>query len=162
MADVTAFVLQNFNWLLPIVLFIIGWYFGTRAERRHLAQLKRDEAAFSHIRVSTERFVDVDSTPMLVMGSVVIAQDRFKLVAAQFLSLFGANLTVYESLLERARREAVLRMKRHAQGCDCQAIFGLRFEMSQTDEGGVEVLAYGTGVSGDGEMLAWSVAQPTD
>lgn len=145
--DISAILLRNIDWLIAIVLFFVGWYFGSRAERRHLASLVADEAKYRHIRVSSERIDVPDGAgePVFVTGNVVIAQDRFKLVIASVLSLFGKNLTVYESLLDRARREAVVRAKSQAHKAGCDVIYGLRFEMCDMD-GGVEVLVYGVGL----------------
>ncbi|WP_080975501.1 heavy metal-binding domain-containing protein [Moraxella canis] len=56
-------------------------------------------------------------------------------------------MTVYESLLERGRREAVVRMKKLADEQHYDQIYGVRIETSAVDEGGgVEVLEYGTAV----------------
>lgn len=147
--DILQLLLQNLNWLLALVLFFVGWYFGTRAERQHLLSLDIQEAKYRHITLSNERLHTPDGSPVFVVGNVVIAQDRFKLVMADLLSLVGKNLTVYESLLERARREAVVRIKAQADKAGCHAIYGLRFEMCEID-GGVEVLAYGVGLVNDG------------
>ena len=146
--DIVKALLGRLDFLLAAVLFVVGWYFGTRAERRHLASLAHDEHALAHIKVSSERFYKPTTlgSALLVTGSVVIAQDRFKLVVASILSLFGKNLTVYESLIERARREAVVRAKYQAQAGGYDALYGLRFEMTEVAEGGVEVLAYATAV----------------
>ena len=99
------FLIKSLIWL---VLIAIGWYFGTRAERNHLKSLMADEQKYQHIQVSSERFYEPKGVneSILVVGSVVIAQDKFKQVVAAMLSLFGKNLTVYETLLDRARREA--------------------------------------------------------
>lgn len=137
--------------ILAATLFCIGWYFGSRNERRHLESLTIDERALSHIGLSSERKLNPASRSdgQLVMGSVVIAQDRFKLVIAGLLSLFGKNLTTYESLLERARREALVRMKVAADDYQCNQIYGVRIETTLIGEnggGGIEVLAYGTAV----------------
>lgn len=145
--ELEAIVFRHLDWLMAIVLFMIGWYFGTRAERRHLATLADDEHRYRHITVSSERFYEPPhaSESMLVVGSVVIAQDYFKTVVARVLSLFGKNLTVYESLLERARREAVVRAKSQAASGGFCALYGLRFEMTEVD-GGIEMLAYAVAV----------------
>lgn len=142
--SVEEFLIKSLVWL---VLVAIGWYFGTRAERGHLKSLIIDEQKYQHIQVSSERFYEPKGVneSILVVGSVVIAQDKFKQAVAAILSLFGKNLTVYETLLDRARREAVLRAKRQADDADCRALYGLRFEMTEV-EGGVEVLAYGVAV----------------
>lgn len=142
--SVEEFLIKSLVWL---VLVAIGWYFGTRAERGHLKSLIIDEQKYQHIQVSSERFYEPKGVneSILMVGSVVIAQDKFKQAVAAILSLFGKNLTVYETLLDRARREAVLRAKRQANDAGCHALYGLRFEMTEV-EGGVEVLAYGVAV----------------
>lgn len=142
--SVEEFLIKSLVWL---VLVAIGWYFGTRAERGHLKSLIIDEQKYQHIQVSSERFYEPKGVneSILVVGSVVIAQDKFKQAVAAILSLFGKNLTVYETLLNRARREAVLRAKRQANDAGCHALYGLRFEMTEV-QGGVEILAYGVAV----------------
>lgn len=146
--NIIKLIFDNLQIVIAIILFFVGWYFGTMNERKHLASLDDDEHLLGYIIISNERFfvpmVQTDST--LVMGSVSIAQDRFKLVFADFLSLFGKNLTVYESLLERGRREAIVRMKQQAHEYGYNQIYGVRIETSAIDGGGVEVLAYGTAV----------------
>ena len=140
------------NYAPLVVLFVVGWFFGARHERQHLAQLAISEKALKHIIVSTERFYQptlADGTQgELVLGSVVIAQDYFKMVIARVLSIFGKNLTTYETLLERARREALVRMRTQAHAKGYSHIYGLRFEVSNINQLGsmVEAIAYGTAV----------------
>ena len=140
------------NYAPLIVLFVLGWFFGSRHERQHLARLKIAEKELSHIIVSTERFyvpkLAANTEGELVMGSVVIAQDYFKMVIARVLSIFGKNLTTYETLLDRARREAAVRMRSQAQAKGYNHIYGLRFEVSNINQLGsmVEAIAYGTAV----------------
>ena len=140
------------NYAPLVILFVVGWFFGSRHERQHLARLAIAEAELSHIIVSTERFyvpkLVADSECELVLGSVVIAQDYFKMVIAKVLSFFGKNLTTYETLLDRARREAVVRMRAQAHAKGCNHIYGLRFEVSNINQLGsmVEAIAYGTAV----------------
>lgn len=140
------------NYAPLIVLFVVGWFFGSRHERQHLAQLLISEKALGHIIVSTERFYQpalaANTEGELVLGSVVIAQDYFKMVIARVLSIFGKNLTTYETLLERARREALVRMRTQAHAKGYNHVYGLRFEVSNINQLGsmVEAIAYGTAV----------------
>lgn len=145
--ELLELALRHFDWLMSIFLFVIGWYFGMRAERRHLSRLAHDEQKYRHISVSSERFYEPSgvSESMLVIGSVVIAQDYFKVVAARLLSFFGKNLTVYESLLDRARREAVVRAKSQAAASEFHALYGLRFEMTEVGRG-IEMIAYAVAI----------------
>lgn len=135
-----------------VLLFAVGWFFGMRHERQHLAQLTVAEKELAHIVVSSERFyrptLAANSEGELVLGSVVIAQDYFKMVIARVLSLFGKNLTTYETLLDRSRREALVRMRTQAQAKGYNHIYGLRLEVSNINQLGsmVEAIAYGTAV----------------
>lgn len=141
------------NYAPLLVLFVLGWFFGSRHERQHLAQLSIAEQNLGHIIVSSERFyrpkLAADTQGELVIGSVVIAQDYFKMIVARVLSLFGKNLTTYETLLDRARREAIVRMRTEAKAKGYNHIYGLRLEVSNINQLGsmVEAIAYGTAVS---------------
>lgn len=141
------------NYAPFILLFAAGWFFGSRHERQHLAQLSIAEQELSHIMVSSERFyvpkLVVNTEGELVLGSVVIAQDYFKMIIARVLSIFGKNLTTYETLLDRARREALVRMRTEAQAKGYNHIYGLRLEVSNINQLGsmVEAIAYGTAVN---------------
>lgn len=140
------------NYAPFILLFVAGWFFGSRHERQHLAQLRVIEQELGHIIVSSERFyrpkLATDSEGELVLGSVVIAQDYFKMIIARVLSLFGKNLTTYETLLDRARREAVVRMRTEANAKGYTHIYGVRLEVTNINQLGsmVEAIAYGTAV----------------
>lgn len=147
-----SFTQMLFNYAPLLVLFVVGWFFGARHERQHLARLQISELELKHIIVSTERFYQPKMSPDtqgdLVIGSVVIAQDYFKMIIARVLSLFGKNLTTYETLLDRARREAIVRMRMQAQVSGYNHIYGLRLEVSNINQLGsmVEAIAYGTAV----------------
>lgn len=135
-----------------IGLFFIGWFFGRYNERDHLQKLTVAEKELGHILVSNERFyqpkIAEDTQGALVMGSVVIAQDYFKMIIAKILNIFGKNLTTYETLLDRARREALVRMKLEAQFMGYNQVFGIRLEVTSINATGsmVEAIAYGTAV----------------
>ena len=52
--------------------------------------------------------------PSMVTGNVVISVDYFKTVVAGLRNLVGGNVNTYETLLDRARREALLRLQQQA------------------------------------------------
>lgn len=140
------------NNLIFIGLFAIGWFFGRYNEQDHLRQLAVSEKELGYIIVSSERFyrptIAPDTEGAVVMGSVVIAQDYFKMIVAGILNLFGKNLVTYETLLDRARREALVRMKLEAQFMGYNQVFGIRLEVTSINATGsmVEAIAYGTAV----------------
>lgn len=136
-------------------LVVIGFVFGRAAERRHYRELAESEARLRDILVFNERQPPAGQAfreAALVTGSVVIAEDYFKLMAASLKSLFGGRLTVYESLMDRGRREAVVRMKEQARQMGATMVFNVRFETSSLSEEhsgqrgmfSAEFLAYGT------------------
>ena len=68
-------------------------------------------------------------------------------------SIVGGRVSSYESLIDRARREAILRMKEQAATLDANYVFNVKMETSSISKGrrnsigSVEVLAYGTAIS---------------
>jgi len=64
---------------------------------------------------------------VLVSGNVVIANDYFKTFVAGLRNLIGGSVNSYESLLERARREALLRMKEEAESLNAHFVFNVKY-----------------------------------
>jgi uncharacterized protein YbjQ (UPF0145 family) len=137
------------------LLLLVGLVFGRASERRHFREIERREAELRDVLIFNERRPPPDREfreAALVVGSVVIAEDYFKRVAAGLRGFFGGRVTVYESLMDRGRREAVLRMKAQARRRGATMVFNVRFETSSlaVDGGGqspmfsAEFIAYGT------------------
>jgi uncharacterized protein YbjQ (UPF0145 family) len=85
----------------------------------------------------------------LITGNVVISIDYFKKILAGLINFFGGNISAYETLIDRARREAVLRMKESAKGAS--EIINIRIETTSIlkntqSVGAIEVIAYGTAI----------------
>jgi uncharacterized protein YbjQ (UPF0145 family) len=82
------------------------------------------ERALRHVVALNTRYVPVGveaTGARLVSGSVVISSDYFKTFVAGFRAFFGGRFRGYETLLERARREALLRLKAEAQAAGSHA-----------------------------------------
>lgn len=137
-------------WGVPIVL---GYIFGRAAEAKHFRSIEQREESAVHLPTTSSK-APIGAGPIerseLVHGSVVISIDYFKRALAALHTIIGGPVKSHESLLDRARREAVLRMKESCPGA--HEIINLRLEtcpISNTaagDIGSVEVLAYGTAV----------------
>jgi uncharacterized protein YbjQ (UPF0145 family) len=67
-------------------------------------------------------------------------------IGAGIQTLFGGNITLYETLCERAREQAYERMVEHAEAMGANAIIGMRYDATEVGAGITEVLAYGTAV----------------
>ena len=151
--------------LITPMLVLGAWISGGILERRHLKNLLLLEGGSQRVLALTVEDVPPDwrvESSELVMGNVVISQDYFKRFAAAVKGIFGGNIRVFESLLERARREALVRMKgvAHARGYD--TIINVRIETSRLvnsrrggkGTAGVEILAFGTAISLSNERRA--------
>ncbi|WP_026942937.1 YbjQ family protein [Hellea balneolensis] len=135
------------------VLLLIGLIFGSMNERNHFKRLRIAEEELSHIKVFNIKTLpdNLETGGALVSGNVVVAVDYFKVIAAFFKMVFGGQLRSFESLMERGRREAVVRMQREAEALGADAIYNARLEFSAIGQqpqkiGGAELLAYGTAV----------------
>ena len=135
------------------VLLLIGIIFGSMNERNHFARIVKAEEELSDIKVFNIKTLpdNLEVGGALVTGNVVIAVDYFKGFIAGFVMLFGGRLTGYEKLMERARREALIRMQREAKALGADAIYNTRVEFSAVGQrpkkiGGAELFAYGTAV----------------
>ncbi|MDH5178591.1 MAG: YbjQ family protein [Gammaproteobacteria bacterium] len=139
--------------VLVITLLLLGYIFGRYAEKRHYKSIIQREAELSNIPVVATKLIppqDKFISIGLVAGNVVISVDYFKRFLAGLRNLVGGRVTAYESLLDRARREAILRMKEEAKAQGANLVFNIKLETSsiskgsQNSIGSVEVLAYGT------------------
>ena len=139
---------------VPLVLIVIGKVVGASIERAHFTSIGEREARFARQPALTTKQVEIE-TPVrsaeLALGSVVVSVDHFKRFVSSFRMLIGGEVRSYSSLIDRARREAVLRMKESRP--DADAYVNVRLETSTIssttgDEGTgtIEVLAYGTAV----------------
>ncbi|MGH0035449.1 MAG: YbjQ family protein [Myxococcota bacterium] len=138
---------------------LLAFVIGEIIERRHLKSIRAREKRWSRLPAVT-----LESLPRpdgwseehsgLVTGHVVVSVDHFKRFVAGLRAIFGGRVRSYESLMDRARREAVLRLKQHAIDQGYHAVVNLRLETARLANArrkgkgtaGVEVLAFGTGI----------------
>ncbi|MEG0483481.1 MAG: heavy metal-binding domain-containing protein [Acinetobacter sp.] len=135
--------------VITLVLFFIGWGFGRFIEQKHLKELAEKEQRLLYIRIDTNKFQTSEAQGQLISSNVVISHDYFKYIIAQIQNFLGGNLTTYESVVERARREAIVRLKQEAEKVGAKHIMGLRLSTTELGmQGGmVEVFAYGTAIT---------------
>lgn len=135
-------------WGVPIVL---GFVFGQLFEKRHYRSIHEREKALLQLPATASKYPVLSGQVArceLVGGSCVVSIDYFKRAAAALRTVVGGPVKSYESLLDRAKREAVLRLKESCPGA--HEIVNLRLEtapLSKDARGGVgavEVFAFGT------------------
>lgn len=146
-----------FELVLFLCLLTLGFSAGSIAESRHYRSIREREKKMLPLPVVTgEDFLDGQAeiaAARLVSGSVVVSVDYFKRFLASLRNIFGGEVKTYLTLVDRGRREAILRMKEKARTAD--VIVNLRIETSTIGQsanrknalGSIEVVAYGTAVS---------------
>ena len=136
-----------------LILLVVGYISGSIVEKRHYKSIHKREDELKELPtiLLKKPLNESDiSSCRLVNGSVVISIDFFKKFLAGLINFFGGNISSYETLIDRARREAILRLKEDAKGAS--EIINLRIETSSITKnaknniGSVEVLAYGTAI----------------
>ena len=141
--------------IIFFVLLALGYIFGQSIEKRHYLSIIKRESQLQSLPVIASKILPDEFIPcqtQLVSGNVVISVDFFKKFVAGLRSIVGGRMASYESLIDRARREAILRMKQEAKTLRADYVFNIKMETSSISKGAennigsVEVLAYGTAV----------------
>lgn len=142
-----------YDLIIFLTLLATGYIFGRVAERRHFKSIMQREKQYQNVLAFSERLPPANVGRVnseLVGGNVVISVDYFKRVVAGLRGIVGGRVAPYETLLERARREAILRMKEEAQSRGSKLVVNVKLETAsiskgrQQQVGSVEVYAYGT------------------
>lgn len=146
--------------MIDLIIFLsllaLGYGAGTWAEKRHYRSIAKREMDLLDLPAVTLKSVDVPEhkirSARMVYGSAVISVDYFKRILASLRNIFGGQVKSYESLIDRARREALLRMK--VMAGDATVIVNVRIETSAVGKqskrkniGCLEAVAYGTALT---------------
>jgi uncharacterized protein YbjQ (UPF0145 family) len=139
--------------LFLIVLLCVAFFWGSHVEKSHYKSISEREKQLPPIPViltnHRQPLENVASVKM-ISGNVVVGADYFKTTLSGLVNFFGGNIATLESVMERARREAVLRAK--YQALDADFIADLRYETTEVSGGEqkeslkVEAYAYATAI----------------
>ncbi|MEZ5538298.1 MAG: heavy metal-binding domain-containing protein [Thiolinea sp.] len=142
---------MDFQFWYILILLIAAYFIGTYIEKRHYKSIISRENELNTLpAVSLRKPPSGPFHQQLVLGNVTISVDYFKRFLAALHAFFGGRITSYETLLDRARREALLRLKESAREQNAALIMNVRYETASIYKGNggnigsVEVLAYGT------------------
>ena len=144
--------------LFAVGMLALGYVIGITVENRHFRSLEEREAKLAHIITSNLKTVPVDQVIhrcMYVDGQAVIGSDYFKTFATKVRTFFGGEIRSLERIMERARREATVRMLEAAQMQGATHVYNVRLETSNIGRGMgankglimAEVHVYGTAVN---------------
>lgn len=152
--DPTTDALINLG--VPFAMLLLAYFTGGAVERTHYRSIRKRERDLQRLPAITFRSAPPAwrvSESGFVSGSMVVSVDYFKRFLAGLRSLVGGRVKSYETILDRARREAMLRMKEKALADGYAAVINVRLETTRMANGrsgdgiaGLEILAYGTGV----------------
>jgi uncharacterized protein YbjQ (UPF0145 family) len=145
------------NFGVPLALLVTTYFIGGAIERRHYREIRSREGRWARLPAITFRSPPAGWDVLgsdLVAGNVVVSVDYFKRFLAGLRQIFGGRVKAYESILDRGRREALLRLKKDAMDRGYHAVVNVRLEttrMANARKGGkgtagIEVLAFGTGL----------------
>lgn len=144
-----------FELLIAIAALGSGYLIGGVLEKKHYRSIQEREEATLNVPISTRKSLELQEEVRvkqaeLAYGSIVVSVDQFKRFLAGLRNFFGGEVSSYASLIDRARREAFLRMKESHPSADF--FINCRLETATLSNGKgktvgtVEVLAYGTAV----------------
>lgn len=142
--------------LIAIALLIICYFTGRTREKRHYKSIhEREVKLYKQPHINFSKNVNI-SQPVknakLVSASVVIGCDYFKVFLASLRNIFGGNVSAYESVLDRGRREAILRIRESAYRMNADLVMNIKIEtvmLSEQTMSQVCITAYGTAVEYD-------------
>ena len=145
------------DFVIFLVMLLIAFFTGEWLERRHYKSIRSREGRWQRLPAISFRQTPVAwqvTDTGLVMGNTVVSVDYFKRFLAGLRKIFGGRVRSYETLLDRARRESLLRMKESAIESGYDAVVNVRLETSRLASSnrngqgtaGVEILAFGTAV----------------
>lgn len=117
------------------ILLALGFFVGGRTERKHFANLEdRESAIADFVSTQSKHYLGQPQPghpPTMIVKEVIIASDYLKTFVAGIRNIFGGEVKSFESLLERARREALLRIIEEANANGYNAICNLRMETAE-------------------------------
>jgi uncharacterized protein YbjQ (UPF0145 family) len=89
---------------------------------------------------------EIIETVGLVTGSIALTRHIGSHLLAGIQEIFGGEVSSYTTLLEDARKEALIRLTNAAQEKKANGIVGVGITTSNITDGIIEVLAYGAAV----------------
>ena len=125
------------SFIVIIVMLAIGLFVGRTVERRHFRSLAERESQLQGMLITQDKsYLEPTSqlAPTMFTAEVVIASDPLKSFLSGWRNIFGGEMRSYVTLVERARREALLRVVEQARAMGYNAICNVR--LNTADIGG--------------------------
>ncbi len=144
--------------IILIIVLIVCYFTGKMVEKNHYKRIKERElllikkpyVSFGK-NILNKKSV---ASAQLVASTVVIGCDRFRTFLAGLRNIFGGHVSTFESLLDRGRREAMLRIREQAAKIGADIVINVKvdsvtldpIEYSKSNAPKTCVTAYGTAI----------------
>lgn len=141
---------------IPLLILAVAFFAGNVSASRHEKSLLERQETVAHIHTTDlNRFSQPDPTIQanLFTAEVTLGIDHFRGFLGRLKNIFGGQIRSYQKTLDRARREALMRVIEQAHFAGYNAVANLRLEF--VDISGkanrvkrasmVTIIAYGTG-----------------
>lgn len=152
--------LGGYEWVIVLLVYgapvfglIFFGFIGAYVEKKHYVSIRAREAATAALPIMAARTLEAGravADARLVVAEVMISHDYFKRFLAQLRNFFGGRIRSYDTLMDRARREALLRLKEQSPGASIIANLRLETVCISTQRKnavvGVSIVAYGTAI----------------
>lgn len=132
-------IISAFFIFLAVSIPLVGILGGRISEYRHLRSLERREEESSDVIVTQLKSFPAatgsDQTPTIVHAETVIASDYLKTFFSKIRGIFGGEIRSFQRMLERSRRETLLRLIESARNQGYNAICNVRLETADVGGG---------------------------
>jgi uncharacterized protein YbjQ (UPF0145 family) len=154
---VEELIIALFYFVGPLFLLGFAYFMGNAIARKHEKSLQERHQTVAHIRsTDLKRYVRPQSggiPPALFCAEVTLGIDHFRGFLGKLKNIFGGDVKSYQKTLDRARREAILRVIEQVHAAGMNAVANLRVDFVDISGNAtrankasmVTILAYGTG-----------------
>lgn len=120
--------------VIPAAVLLAAWIIGNLITAHHEESLKRRQEDVAHIRVTNMKTlidsVAGDRPPALITGEVTMGIDHFRGFLGKLKNIFGGEVRSYQTTLDRARREVVMRLIEEAHKLGYDAVANMRIDFA--------------------------------
>jgi uncharacterized protein YbjQ (UPF0145 family) len=132
-----AILIQVAGFAGPLLIF--GVLIGRNVEKSHIKRLDADDELHRDFLITQLKSFPMQSgdgpAPTLVVSEAVIASDYLKSWLASWRNIFGGEVRSFQKLQSRAKREALVRLRRAAMSNGYNALCNVRVDSADIGGG---------------------------
>ena len=120
------------EFIIWIAIFLCCFSLGIIIEHFHIKDIrKREIKLYKSPYITFSKNINTHKKvkkAQLVASTVVLGADLLRVVFAKFINFFGGNISLYEKIADRARREAILRVREQANKMQADIVVNIKIE----------------------------------